>query len=161
MSYETLKYDVIKKEAHLEIRRYQPFVTMTAPKPQTQGFMTLFRYISGDNETKQNIQMTVPVMTDLKEESFIAFTMPEKFVKSGYPKANHPNITFEDHHEKTYAAVRFKGLMKRADKYLNELKAYIELNQLISVGEPILLRYQGPYVPAIIRTHEILLEIKE
>jgi hypothetical protein len=159
MAYEKLKYEVIKKENLVETRRYAPFVTMKASKPRTNGFSTLFRYISGDNEKRQQISMTVPVITDLKEENYIAFTMPEEVVKQGYPKANDPYIEFEEHQEKTYVAVRFTGLLTQTKKYVSRLEAYLNEQQLEAKSEPILLRYQGPFVPALLRTHDIMIEI--
>ena len=126
MAYEKLKYEVIQKDNHVEMRRYAPFVTMKALNPRNNGFNTLFRYISGDNEKRQQISMTVPVITDLKEENYIAFTMPEEVVKQGYPKANNPNIEFEEHQEKTYVAVRFTGLLTQTKKYVSYLETYMK-----------------------------------
>ncbi|MGB0175458.1 MAG: SOUL family heme-binding protein [Acholeplasmataceae bacterium] len=160
MAYEKLKYKVIKKDNQIEIRTYDPFVTMKASRPRTNGFNTLFRYISGDNEKNQQISMTVPVITDLKEQDYIAFTMPEEVVKQGYPKANNPYIEFEEHPEKTYVAIRFTGLLAQTKKYVSKLETYVKTHELKTISEPVLLRYQGPFVPAFLRTHDIMIEIQ-
>lgn len=159
MAYEKLKYKVIKKDQNIEVREYEPFVSMKASRPKTNGFNTLFRYISGDNEKSQQISMTVPVITDLNEQDYIAFTMPEDVVKQGYPKANNPYIEFEEHPKKTYIAVRFTGLLSQSKKYVTLLETYLKEHQLTAKSEPVLLRYQGPFVPALFRTHDIMIAI--
>ena len=101
MAYEQLKYDVLEKEGHIEIRKYAPFVMMKSGSPSYSGFQVLFSYISGYNSKKQKINMTVPVFTDVKESGYIAFTMPEEVVKEGYPEALDPRINIEKQEEKT------------------------------------------------------------
>lgn len=161
MSYEKLTYKVIQKDHRIEIRTYDPFVTMKASRPKTNGFQTLFQYISGDNEANQRIKMTVPVITDLNESAYIAFTMPKDVVKKGYPKANHPHIEFEEHASKTYVCIRFTGLLSQSKKYVQQLRNYIQKEKLEPLDEPILLRYQGPFTPAFLRTHDIMIHIRD
>jgi effector-binding domain-containing protein len=160
MAYEQLKYEVLKKEGHIEIRKYAPFVMMTSGSPAYSGFQVLFNYISGYNSKKQKINMTVPVFTDVKESGYIAFTMPEEVVKDGYPEALDPRINIQKQEEKTYIAYSFTGSIKKVDHVINTLIAYAKDNGLTIQGEPVLLRYQGPMMPPMFRKHDVMLEIK-
>lgn len=160
MAYEQLKYEVLKKEGSIELRKYAPFVMMKAGDPSYSGFQVLFNYISGNNDKNQKISMTVPVFTDIKETGFIAFTMPEEVVKNGYPNAIDPRIHIEKQEEKYYLACSFVGAIKKVDAFVVTLKDYATLNQIEIIGEPVLLRYQGPFVPPIFRKHDVMIEIK-
>ena len=160
MAYEQLKYEVLKKEGSIELRKYAPFVMMKAGDPSYSGFQVLFNYISGNNDKNQKINMTVPVFTDIKETGFIAFTMPEDVVKDGYPSAVDSRIQIEKQEEKHYLAFSFVGSIKKVDEFVLTLKDYATLNQIEIIGEPVLLRYQGPFVPPIFRKHDVMLEIK-
>jgi effector-binding domain-containing protein len=159
LAYEQLKYDVLKKEGHIEIRKYAPFVMMKSGSPSYSGFQVLFNYISGYNSKKQKINMTVPVFTDINETGYIAFTMPEEVVKDGYPEALDPRINIEKQEEKTYLSYTYIGSINKVDTLIKKLKDYAEKNSLKIHGDPVLLRYQGPIVPPIFRKHDIMLEI--
>ena len=159
MAYEQLKHDVLKKEGHIEIRKYAPFVMMKSGSPAYSGFQVLFNYISGYNSKKQKINMTVPVFTDVKETGYIAFTMPEEVVKDGYPEALDPRIHIEKQEEKTYIAYSFTGSIKKVDHIMNMLREYAEKNNLKVLGDPVLLRYQGPMIPPMFRKHDVMLEL--
>ncbi len=160
MAYEQLKYDVLEKEGHIEIRKYAPFVMMKSGSPSYSGFQVLFSYISGYNSKKQKINMTVPVFTDVKESGYIAFTMPEDVVKEGYPEALDPRIKIEKQEEKTYVSYSYVGSIKKVDTLIKKLQDYAENKGLKIQGDPVLLRYQGPMVPPIFRKHDVMLEIK-
>ena len=77
MAYEKLTYQVLKKESAFEVRRYDAYMLMRVNRVSNRGFSTLFNYISGDNSKHQKIQMTMPVLTDVKAKNYIAFTMPK------------------------------------------------------------------------------------
>merc|ERR1712242_348821 len=90
----------------LEIRSYpESYWTATTvtgknmDKAGSEAFMRLFRYISGDNELKQKIEMTVPVLASVIpgqgpfcEENFTYhFYLPAEF-QSNPPKPNDPRV---------------------------------------------------------------------
>merc|ERR1711871_215081 len=90
-----------------EVRRYpRSFWTATTvtgknmDKAGSEAFMRLFKYISGDNELKQKIEMTVPVLASVIpgqgpfcEENFTYhFYLPKKF-QSNPPKPSDPRVT--------------------------------------------------------------------
>ena len=75
------KYRAIEEDGDIEIREYTGFAvaetTVMAPFDEATGagFRRLFGYISGGNRSKENIEMTAPVLTEPKSEK-IAMTAP-------------------------------------------------------------------------------------
>jgi hypothetical protein len=160
MAYETLKYEVLKKEGPIEIRTYQPFVTMTAKQSPNDGFNLLFQYISGQNTQNKHIKMTVPVLTDIYESDYISFTMPEKDIQLGYPKALNDRIIFKEHEMTTYLSYHFIGSIRKVLDVIESMTRYAQIHQYELIGTPKLLRYQGPFVPPILRKYDVIIEIK-
>ena len=74
--YETQPFDVIDQFDEAELRYYPPVM-----KIQSSGdFGSLFRYISGNNETGQKIAMTTPVqMGNTQGETVMQFVLPASF----------------------------------------------------------------------------------
>lgn len=75
------EYRVIEQDGDVEIRAYAGFAiaetTVVAPFDEATGvgFRRLFGYISGGNQSKAEIEMTAPVLTEPKGEK-IAMTAP-------------------------------------------------------------------------------------
>lgn len=160
MAYEKLTYQVLKKESAFEVRRYDAYMLMRVNRVSNRGFSTLFNYISGDNSKHQKIQMTMPVLTDVKAKNYIAFTMP-KDKRKDFPRPNDPNIEIIEIPAKTYLSITYKGRQKKAVKALHVLKEYAKKQQTILLGEPVLLRYQPPFLPFFLKRNDIVIEIKD
>jgi effector-binding domain-containing protein len=158
MSYEKLTYTVLKKEDHIEIRRYDPYMMMKVKRTSNQGFGVLFQYISGYNTKRQKIQMTVPVLSDVDSAEYIAFTMPKTNVED-YPDPLDSNIQMEKIPTKHYLSISFKGTHHHSKKAFETLKKYAELHQIELIGEPILLRYQGPFTLPFLKDNDVIVEI--
>lgn len=94
---EEPKYDVLKKEGPVEVRRYAPQllakVTINGSNFDSfrqQGFMTLAKYIFGGNRAHEKMAMTSPVLQQAgqqagkaKKSVDIAMTSPVLQEKSG------------------------------------------------------------------------------
>ena len=70
--YESAPYEVIESDGNIEIREYPDLVlASTEAKFDARGndgsFMRLFRYISGNNESDQKIEMTTPVFMEPRQ----------------------------------------------------------------------------------------------
>ncbi len=64
---EEPKYQVVKRTETYEIRRYEPYLIAEVDMTSTDAaFPVLAKYIFGDNQTKSQIKMTAPVVTDNK-----------------------------------------------------------------------------------------------
>ena len=96
-TYDAIPYEVINKTKDFEVRRYPSFryaeARETGVGMSTAGsrnFRKLFSYISGNNEEKQKIPMTVPVILPLQkapsgayaEDFSMMFWLPKKYQSS-------------------------------------------------------------------------------
>ncbi|PIN03690.1 hypothetical protein CDL12_23781 [Handroanthus impetiginosus] len=125
---ECPSYDVVQTGNGFEIRRYnssmwvstQPIDDISLVGATRTGFRQLFAYIQGNNENHQKIEMTAPVITEVKPSDgpFCA----SSFVVSFYvPKKNQENPPSSKglHVQKwglTYVAVRqFSGFVVDED----------------------------------------------
>ena len=70
MAYEESKYGVVKSNEIYEIRKYSDRLAVQVVNTnQNNSFQKLFNYISGNNETNEEIKMTTPVSQMKKKET--------------------------------------------------------------------------------------------
>ena len=89
MSVSEASYQVLKTlENGVEIRSYPEEIwATTVAENQDDASSPLSRYISGDNERGEKIEMTAPVVTmNTEKGQFMAFIMPERFDIKSIPK---------------------------------------------------------------------------
>ena len=67
MAYEEANYETISKNENYEIRKYFDRLVIETDSTEGNGFRKLFNYISGNNEEKKEIKMTVPVTQENKD----------------------------------------------------------------------------------------------
>ncbi|KZV19404.1 heme-binding protein 2-like [Dorcoceras hygrometricum] len=125
---ECPSYDLIDSGDGFEVRRYNSSVWISTQfvddislvDATRTGFLQLFDYIQGGNDKQQKIEMTAPVITEVKPSDgpFCA----SSFVVSFYvPRENQANAPSADHLHlqkwgPTYVAVRqFSGFVKDED----------------------------------------------
>ena len=167
--YESAPYTAVKTDGAFEIRDYPEIVvattTMSGDKDnQNSRFMSLFKYISGKNETEQKISMTTPVFSktdgDRQEMSFV---VPKEVAQSGAPKANNKNITVAKRQAGRFAVYRYSGRWTEArDKKARATLAEWAKTQkltLTSVMEK--ASYDPPFTPPFMRRNEILVRINK
>ena len=93
MAYEEANYQVVKKNEFYEIRKYSDRLVIETNSTQGNGFRKLFNYISGNNEEKKEIKMTVPVTQEVKNGNMtMQFYLPSKFNKTNTPKPSNSEI---------------------------------------------------------------------
>jgi len=168
---EKSKFEVIKKIGKIEIRKYPELLLATVKSNvNDSGFNLLFRYISGENRTSKKINMTAPVITSenipmtapvISKEKYMAFIMPSSFSSDSIPLPTNPNVTINTEPAKCLAVIQFSGRtnFKLIEKYKKELYDELKINKLESVGEPILMRYNSPFMPGFLRRNEMAIEI--
>ena len=81
MANEEAKYEVVDKNEIFEIRKYSDRLAVETSKAGIDSnFRKLFNYISGRNDTKEKISMTIPVTQFKKNGNMtMQFYLPSKF----------------------------------------------------------------------------------
>lgn len=187
-NYETLKYEVILKEGNKEIRYYESYnVAKTTVKGEfkaAQGvaFRILAGYIFGDNEKKQKIamtapvvqkpimgsekiQMTTPVIQSPSEEGWVmTFMMPSAYKMEDLPTPKDKRVTLERVPAKYMATIRYTlfGSRIRNEKKSKELQKWLSaLKEYESISSPMYAGYDPPWTLPFFRRNEIMIEIKK
>ncbi|XP_067684355.1 heme-binding protein 2-like [Haliotis asinina] len=120
---DTPKSSVTAKHKGFEVRRYEACkwvstktVSMSLEDGMTTGFWKLFKYISGENDTKQKVEMTAPVATQVVpgagpncESTFtVSFYIPTEHQADPHKPTN-PDVFISDWPEVKMAVKTFDG----------------------------------------------------
>lgn len=164
---EIQRYKVIESHKGFEVRNYEPHTLVTKPMQGTMGsasysaFGYLAGYIGGENENRQQIAMTAPVLQKKSASGFdVSFVMPHDLVNA--PKPIRSGMSVERVEGGLMAAKRFSGA---ATDRLFESKAQALIKELEAagfqaVGDVQYARYNGPWTPPVLRRNEVLVAIK-
>jgi DNA gyrase inhibitor GyrI len=168
-------YQLLKEEGKFELRKYEEIhivtAKMDAEAQRNKAFRKLAAYIGKNNEKRQKIAMTSPVLIDGAEATLpesgtrpsMSFVVPQKVVKAGIPKPNDPTISLSKVDGGTFAVNAFKN--SNSDKTrkaaLDQLRVWIGKQELTEVGEPSYAFYDPPWIPQMFRTNEVWIRVKE
>ncbi len=177
-------YLTLKADGPITIRQY-PSITVAQVEMNgdryysiNSGFRLLANYIFGDNKENIKIAMIAPVIqtqiisvntvsNDQKPENnkwIIRFIMPAGYDKKKIPpQPNDRQIKILSFSEKKYIAIRFSGFNsdRNLNSHLDELKNYVDRNELHTVGSPLYAFYNPPWVLPFLRRNEIMLELEK
>ena len=163
MANEEAKYDVVKSNEIYEIRKYSDRLAIQALNTnQNNSFRKLFNYISGDNETNEEIKMTIPVtQMEKKGNMTMQFYLPSKFNKDNVPNPLRPDLKIVNIESGYYAVVRYSG--RASDKNFIKHKEILE-NELkkdnISISGPaIKASYNSPFTLPMLKRHEAMYKV--
>lgn len=180
---ETLKYDLIKKASHVELRQYPAHIKaevevagLTYQKAIYQGFSILAGFIFGDNIESKKIAMTSPVqvsnpkkiemtkpVTVRGDGTFtVAFIMPDKYTLETLPQPKDQRINLTEINTEVMAALRFSGYFSenKVRKAKQRLIGWIAQEGLEVQGDFIVARYNPPWVPWFLARNEVMIKIK-
>jgi hypothetical protein len=154
-------YTVLESlENNVEIREYQPQIWAAISKGSENGaFGTLASYIFGDNNRKERIGMTAPVVT---EEGRMAFVMPNMYDLLSLPQPCDVQIKIESIASRTLAVIRFSGFTgpEKDEKNLRILDQTLQEHGIKTEGRPFVMRYNPPWTPPFMRRNEVALLVK-
>jgi effector-binding domain-containing protein len=183
MAIEEAKYEVVKKDNNFEIRDYTPhlvaetLVVGSLEDAGSKAFKILFGYISGENRSRQKVEMTAPVSQQANPEKIkmtapvgqqrmedkwaVSFMMPASYSLETLPEPENPKVTLRRVPGRRMAAVRYSGFWSEKGYLKNKLKleTWIKENGLKIAGDPLWARYNAPFTPWFLRRNEIMIPI--
>ena len=186
-TYETPKYEMILNEGNKEIRYYESYIvaktTIKGEFKEAQGnaFRILAGYIFGDNEKKQEIAMTAPVVQrpiaeseklpmtapviqSPSEEGWVmTFMMPSSYKMEDLPAPKDKRVTLEKVSARYVAALRYTwfGSESRNERKVNELQEWLaSLKEYEPISSPMYAGYDPPWTLPFFRRNEVMVEMK-
>ena len=183
MAIEEATYTVVENDGEFEIRDYAPHVlaeTVVAgafDRAGNEAFRRLFRYISGDNQSRHKVAMTAPVSQGPKGEKIemttpvgqqpaedrwvVSFTMPASYALETLPEPGDSQVTLRQVPARRMAALRYSGFWTERS-YLRQrlkLESWVRTRGLRIAGNPVWARYNPPFAPWFLRRNEILVPV--
>jgi hypothetical protein len=183
MAIEEASYNVVVKDEKFEVRDYSAHVLAETlvdgdlEKAGSKAFDRLFRYISGDNQSRNKVAMTAPVSQErarekikmtapvsqqrVQEKWAVSFMMPAAYTLETLPVPSNPAVTLRQVPARRMAVVRYSGFWSEA-RYLEhklKLESWIRAKGLTSAGDPVWARYNPPFTPWFMRRNEILIPV--
>ncbi len=183
MATEEAKYSVVLKDDNFEVRAYQPHILAQTrvegefASAGSAAFGRLFKYITGNNTSQRDIQMTAPVTQTPSSEKIkmtspvaqqqmdgkwaVSFMMPASSTLATLPKPKDPEIVLREVPARQMAALRYSGgwSEKSYAKHKDRLDIWIKAQGFTVTGEAIWARYDPPFKPWFLRRNEILIPI--
>jgi hypothetical protein len=158
---EEPSYEVLRTlEKAVEIREYDPQIRATSQMGQeNRSFGVLSEYIFGNNDRSEQIGMTAPVVTHRDKMSFI---MPKRYNLESLPKPLNDQIEIDQVQKCKVAVIRFSGFTspKKMDEEAEKLLIALEGNEIMTKGDPFLMRYNPPWTLPFLRRNEVAVEVK-
>lgn len=185
MAIEEAEYNVLKKEDNFQLRDYaaqviaETIVEGDFEEAGSIAFKRLFRYISGENQSRlkismtapvsienasEKIKMTVPVSQQLIQDNWsVSFMMPAKYTLETLPEPDDPKIKLRQISARRIAAVRYSGFWSEKNYQENKakLESWIRKMGFIIAGNPIWARYNPPFTPWFLRRNEVLIPVEK
>lgn len=183
MATEEAKYTIVFKEGDFEVRQYEAhIVAETLVDGDFEGaggqdFSRLFKYISGNNISRQEIQITSPVTQEASGEDIamtspvaqlavdgrwaVSFMMPSSYALATLPLPKDSLISLREVPAMTVASIEYSGFWSEDGYQSNrdKLQKWINENSFNVVGEPVWARYNAPFIPWFLRRNEVLFPI--
>ena len=163
---EIQRYEVVETFPGFELRSYADHTLVTKPMAGSVGssaysaFGYLAGYIGGQNQNRQQIAMTAPVLQKKTESGFdVSFVMPAEMTDAPQPVVQ--GMRVERIKGQLIAAKRFSGAASDElfERKAAALVAAAKNQGLEVVGEVQYARYNGPWTPPFLRRNEVLVAV--
>lgn len=168
---ETPKYQILKRTATYEVRKYDPFIVVETDGDKlsgSSGFNSVAGYIFGKNSTTEKIPMTTPVFTQTNDPETskvsIQIVIPSEKDMNSLPVPNEEGIKLREVEGGIAAVMKFSG--KPVEDIVGE-KEEVLRSSLVREGlKPksgcLLARYNDPgRTWSFIMRNEVLIWLEE
>ena len=162
MAYEEANYEVVKENKEYEIRKYSDRLVIETNSIEGNGFRKLFNYISGNNEQKKEIKMTVPVTQEIKNGNMtMQFYLPSKFNKGNAPKPSNSEIKILTIEGGYYAVIKYSGRSSDNNFLKNKeiLEEELKKDKIIILSPPIRASYNSPFTLPMLKRNEVMFRV--
>ena len=163
MAYEEAKYDVVESNEVYEIRKYSDRLAVQALNTnENNSFRKLFNYISGDNETNEEIKMTIPVtQMENKGNMTMQFYLPSKFNKDNVPYPSSSDVKIVNIEGGYYAVIRYSGRASNKNfiKHKEILKNELKKDNISISGSAIKASYNSPFTLPMLKRNEAMFKV--
>lgn len=184
MAIEEPEYTVESQVSEYEIRKYGPIIVAETKVDSdfenagNQAFKILAGYIFGANKSKTKIAMTAPVNQEAASEKIemtapvtqtkgssgfvVQFTMPRKYTLETLPIPDDSRVILKQLPARKVAVFTYSGSWSES-RYKEKLQSFnnqLKNNNVRTVGEPSLARYNSPFQLWFLRRNEIWLEVQ-
>jgi hypothetical protein len=181
---EEAKYNVVFKDDIFEMRYYEPHMVAETivdgdfEDAGSNAFKRLFKYITGNNTSQQDIAMTAPVTQGAEGENIdmtspvgqqgdnglwtVSFMMPASYSAQTLPQPKDPKVVLRQVPAQYMASIEYSGFWSEKNYISNKekLDAWISANSFKVIGEPLWARYNDPFTLWFLRRNEILIPIE-
>ena len=163
MANEEAKYNVVKSNETYEIRKYSDRLAVQALNTnENNSFRKLFNYISGDNETNEEIKMTIPVTQMVKKGNMtMQFYLPSKFNKDNVPIPTSSDVEIVNIEEGYYAVIRYSGRASNKNfiKHKEILENELKKDNISIAGPAIKASYKSPFTLPMLKRNEAMFKV--
>ena len=163
MANEEAKYVVVKSNETYEIRKYSDRLAVQALNTnENNSFRKLFNYISGDNETNEEIKMTIPVTQMVKKGNMtMQFYLPSKFNKDNVPIPSSSDVEIVNIEEGYYAVIRYSGRASNKNfiKHKEILENELKKDNISIAGPAIKASYNSPFTLPMLKRNEAMFKV--
>ena len=167
MANEEAPYKIVHKTDIYEIRYYSDRLVVQAPssiyRSENSSFRKLFNYISGENNTKEKIKMTIPVtQTKKNNKTYMQFYLPSKFRKETIPMPSNQEIKIAKIEEGFFAVINYSGRASEDNfiKHSAILESKLLEDKILIKGPPIKATYNGPFTLPFLRRNEAMFNVE-
>ena len=122
-----------------------------------------FNYISGNNEEKKEIKMTVPVTQEVKNGNMtMQFYLPSKFNKTNTPKPSNSEIKVLTIEGGSYAVIKYSGRSSDQNFLKNKgiLEKKLKQDNITILSPPIRASYNSPFTLPMLKRNEVMYRIE-
>ena len=163
MANEEAKYDIVKLNEIYEIRKYSDRLAVQALNTnENNSFRKLFNYISGDNETNEEIKMTIPVtQMENKGNMTMQFYLPSKFNKDNVPYPSSSDVKIVNIEGGYYAVIRYSGRASNKNfiKHKEILENELKKDNISISGPAIKASYNSPFTLPMLKRNEAMFKV--